>query len=385
MAPFPYCCAPPSRPAGCAVTTDCQLPGKYRLGNPARVVRAIYRRLFSTAHYRWRRGAGVSRKAGFPAKTRRQQDAATFGAANRARRVSAMSGARPTGIAGAVRPVGIDVKRPGAALDDLARDHDLFDAFQARQVEHRVEQDHLHDRAQAARASLAVDRLAGDRRKRLVGERQIHRLHFEHALVLLDQRVLRLGEDALERRLVEILQRCDHGQPADEFRDEAVFQQILWFDFAEDFALLAIFRRRHPGGKADRGGTAARRDDLLETGESAAADEQDIGGVDLEEFLLRMLAAALRRNAGDGAFHDLEQRLLHALARHVAGDRGVVGLARYLVDLVDIDDAALRSLDVIVGGLQKLQNNVLDVLADIAGFGQRRRIRHGEGHVEDAR
>jgi hypothetical protein len=53
-----------------------------------------------------------------------------------------------------------------------------------------------------------------------------------------------------------------------------------------------------------------------------------------------MLAAALRRHAGDGALHDLEQRLLHALARYVAADRGIVGLARYLVDLVDIDDAA---------------------------------------------
>src|SRR3546814_3600326 len=52
--------------------------------------------------------------------------------------------------------------------------------------------------------------------------------------------------------------------------------------------------------------------------------EQDIGGVDLQELLLRMLAAALRRHRGDGAFHDLQQRLLHALARHVAGDRGVV-------------------------------------------------------------
>src|SRR5580704_49360 len=339
MAPFPYCCAPPSRPAGCAVTTDCQLPGEYRLRNPARVVPAIYRRLFSTAHYRWRRRAGVSRKAGFPAKTRRLRDAATVGAANRTRRGSATSGARPAGIAGAVRPVGIDVERPGAALDDLARDHDLFDAFQARQVEHGVEQDHLHDRAQAARAGLAVDRLAGNRGQRLVGQGQIHRLHLEHALVLLDQRVLRLGEDALERRLVEVLQRRDHGKPADEFRDEAVFQQILRLDFAKDFALLAILGRRHPGGEADRGGTAARRDDLLEAGESSAADEQDIGGVDLEEFLLRMLAAALRRDTGDGGFHYLEQRLLHALARHVAGDRGVVGLARYLLDRVDIDNA----------------------------------------------
>ena len=97
-----------------------------------------------------------------------------------------------------------------------------------------------------------------------------------------------------------------------------------------------------------------------------------------------MLAAALRRHGGDGAFHDLQQRLLHAFARHVAGDRRIVGLAGDLVDLVDVDDAALRPLDIVVGGLQQLEDDVLDVLADIAGFGQRRRVGHGERHVEDA-
>src|SRR5262249_54234634 len=41
-----------------------------------------------------------------------------------------------------------------------------------------------------------------------------------------------------------------------------------------------------------------------------ATHEQDVGGVDLQEFLLRMLASALRRHRRDGAFHDLEQGLL---------------------------------------------------------------------------
>ena len=98
-----------------------------------------------------------------------------------------------------------------------------------------------------------------------------------------------------------------------------------------------------------------------------------------------MLAAALRRHGGNRTFHDLQERLLHALARHVARDRRVVRLAADLVDLVDVDDAALRALDVVVGVLQQLEDDVLDVLADVAGFGERRCIGHGEGHVEDAR
>ena len=64
---------------------------------------------------------------------------------------------------------------------------------------------------------------------------------------------------------------------------------------------------------------------------------------------------------------------------------GLSDLRRDLVDLVDIDDAALRPLDVVVGRLQQLQDDVLDILADVAGLGQRRGVGHGERHVDDAR
>src|SRR6267142_2633798 len=289
------------------------------------------------------------------------------------------------GLDGAVGTIGVDVERASRALDHFARDHDLFDAFQPRQIEHGLEQDAFEDRTQATRAGLALDRPAGDRAKRLVGEGQLDVLHFEQPLILLHQRVLRICQDLLHRGLVQILQRRDHRQAADELRNQAVLQKVLRLDVTEDFAGAAVFRRQYLGRKADRGRTAARGDDLLQAREGAAADEQDVGGVDLQEFLLRMLAAALRRHGGDRAFHDLQQRLLHALTRHVAGDRRIVRLAADLVDFVDIDDATLRALDIVVGRLQQLEDDVLDVLADVAGFGQRRRIRHREGHVEDAR
>ena len=64
--------------------------------------------------------------------------------------------------------------------------------------------------------------------------------------------------------------------------------------------------------------------------------------------------------------------------RDVARDARVVALAADLVDLVDVDDAALRALDVVVGVLQELDDDVLDVLADVAGFGERRRVGDGE-------
>jgi hypothetical protein len=77
--------------------------------------------------------------------------------------------------------------------------------------------------------------------------------------------------------------------------------------------------------------------------------------------------------------------LLHTLARHVARDRRVVRLARDLVDLVDVDDPGLGLLDVEVGGLDQLEQDVLDVLADVARLGERGRVGDRERDVEDPR
>ena len=124
-------------------------------------------------------------------------------------------------------------------------------------------------------------------------------------------------------------------------------------------------------------------DHLVEADEGAAADEQDVGGVDLEELLVRVLAPALGRHVGHRAFEDLQERLLDALTRHVARDRGVLVLAADLVDLVDVDDALLALLDVATGGLQQLEDDVLDVLADVAGLGEGGRVHDRERHREE--
>ena len=148
------------------------------------------------------------------------------------------------------RAFGIDVERPRLALDDLGADHDLLDPIEAGQLEHRVEQNAFHDRAQAARAGAPLDRLLGDDVQRFVLEGQIGVLHLEQPLVLLDQRVLRLGQDLLQRLFVEILERRDDRQTADEFGDQTEFQQILGLNLAEDFAGAAVVGRLHLGARS---------------------------------------------------------------------------------------------------------------------------------------
>ena len=123
-------------------------------------------------------------------------------------------------------------------------------------------------------------------------------------------------------------------------------------------------------------------DDVLEPHKGPAADEQDIGRVHLDVLLLGVLAAPLGRDVGDGPFEHFQQGLLHPFARHVAGDRDVLAGLANLVDLVDEQDAPLGLLDVEVGGVQQLEQQVLDVLTHVARFGEGGRVANGERDLQ---
>src|SRR6185437_11574435 len=124
---------------------------------------------------------------------------------------------------------------------------------------------------------------------------------------------------------------------ADELGDQAELDQVLRLHAVEHVLAMwaGVAAGPYLGGKADAALLRAVENDLLQAREGTAADEQDVRGVDLQKFLLRVLAPALRGDRGDRALDELQQRLLHTLARHIPRDGRVVGFARNLVDLVD--------------------------------------------------
>ena len=89
----------------------------------------------------------------------------------------------------------------------------------------------------------------------------------------------------------------DDRQTPNELRNQAIAEQVIGLDFGEGIfrqvlhlAALHLFLR-----ESDLPASDARFDDLLESVERAAADEEDVLRVDLDVLLLRMLATALRR------------------------------------------------------------------------------------------
>ena len=74
--------------------------------------------------------------------------------------------------------------------------------------------------------------------QRVLAELELDAFHVEQLAVLLGERVLRLGQDRHQRRLVELVERRDDRQAADELRDQAVLDQVLRLDVVEQVAAV---------------------------------------------------------------------------------------------------------------------------------------------------
>ncbi len=238
------------------------------------------------------------------------------------------------------------------AFHHRATDRDLRNILAARHVVHDVEHDSLEHRPQSARARAFGDGLGRQGAEGILGHVQAHAFHREELGVLLDHRVLRLGQDHHHLVFRQRIERGHDRQASDELRDHPEAQQVLRFDMPHRRFRERFFDFDARTAEAHRPVANALLHDLVQADERPAADEQNLFRVHLDVFLMRMFPPALRRNVARAAFENFQQRLLHALAGNVTGDAHVVGLAADLVDFVDVNDPDLRALHVVVRILQ---------------------------------
>src|SRR6266853_668993 len=167
------------------------------------------------------------------------------------------------------------------------------------QVVHQFQHEVFENHAQAARANLALKSQLGNGLESIVSEAEADIFEFEEALVLLQESVLGLGENTYESILVEIVHYAGHRQAADKFGNQAIADEIAGLHLLEQFG-VALLRRRGCGVRVEAEGTAtgALLDYFFEADKSAAANKQNVGGVDGRKFLVRMFTAALRRHIG---------------------------------------------------------------------------------------
>ena len=137
---------------------------------------------------------------------------------------------------------------------------------------------------------------------------------------MLQKRIFRLGQNLNQRFFIKVFKRRHNWQTANKFRDQTKFDQIFRLKFGKKFTNFAVIWIADISPKTNASTGMAASDQLVETGKGSPTDEQNIGGINLQKFLLGMLAPPLRWHGRNGAFHNLQQSLLNTLARYITGD-----------------------------------------------------------------
>ena len=201
----------------------------------------------------------------------------------------------------ALRPTRLALQhehRIGSLLDHLLADDALFDVVAGGDLVHQVEHRVLEDGAQAAGAGLrrlsawrATARSAPSvKRSRTSSNSNSFWYCFTSAFF----GSVRIEISASSSSSSSV---ATTGSRPTNSGIIPNLQQVLGLDLAQHLADLALLLGLDLGAEADALDADPALDDALEPDEGAAADEQDVGRVDLQELLLRVLAAALRRHA----------------------------------------------------------------------------------------
>ena len=224
----------------------------------------------------------------------------------------------------------------------------------------------------------------GDSTQGSIRKGQFSAVHSQQLFVLAHNAVFRLGQNTDQRFLVQRVQHRHNRQTTDQLRNQAKLDQIIRFHFAQQLltGFLAVQVGAQLATKAEGALVGTGLDQLFQAVKGTAADEQDVLGVDLDEFLLRMFAAAVGRHIADSAFQNFQQCLLHALSANIAGDGWVLALAGDLINLVHIDNTNFGFGNIKVRSLNQLEQNVLNVLANVTGFGQGGGVRNRKRNVQ---
>src|SRR5699024_11113296 len=133
---------------------------------------------------------------------------------------------------------------------------------------------------------------------------------------LLYNGVLMLCHDFNECFPIQIIENGNNVNSAYEFVNMTVFYKIVLDNLMKYFifVILLFFYIRT---EAHYFRAYALFYDLLNTVKRAAAYKQNISGINLNKFLLRMLPAASGRNVGYRTLKNFKQSLLYAFAANV--------------------------------------------------------------------
>ena len=123
---------------------------------------------------------------------------------------------------------------------------------------------------------MTVDCQPCDFTKGFFVEREFNTIEFQQLGVLLDDGVLRFGQDATEGFFVKFIECDGNGKSSDKFRHESELYEVIGFALLEQFAETLRFLFADGSAESHATPLGALGNDVFQTLERSTADEEDV-------------------------------------------------------------------------------------------------------------
>ena len=240
-------------------------------------------------------------------------------------------------------------------LDSLFGHNDSGNGRVRWRIKHQSIQHFFHNRSQTTRTGLSLNCSFCNQFQSVRFKVKLYSFQFKQLLVLFNQRVLWLGQDSNQSFSVQTSQGCNNWQTTNQLRNQTKFHKVLRGDLGKQNILLYQFFILNLCTESQRRFCNTAFDCLLDSVKRTAADKEDLGGINLQKFLIWMLSASIWRNICNGSFDDLQQSLLYAFTADISCNRGVFRFSADFVDLINVDDTSLCALDIPICRLNQSQ------------------------------
>ena len=123
---------------------------------------------------------------------------------------------------------------------------------------------------------MTVDCQSCDFAKGFFVEREGNPVEFQQFRVLLDDGVLRFGQDATEGFFIKFIECDGDGKSSHKFRHEAELHEVIGFALIEEFTEALLFLIVDCSTESHAATLGALRNDVFQTLERSTADEEDV-------------------------------------------------------------------------------------------------------------
>lgn len=146
-------------------------------------------------------------------------------------------------------------------------------------------------------------------------EKKLEILNVEKEMIMIKERIIRIGKNMEKRIEVEVLESRDERKKKEKLRNKEEFKKVLRLKLIEELKDKKIIEGIESREKEDGGIIEERGNDKVEKRKRKKEDKKDVCSIKMKELMMRMIEKKMRRKGRESELNDIKKGMMKKIER----------------------------------------------------------------------